>query len=263
VRSIATLIPLALALSVNAQSINIDFGVPGSAPAATYAAAGLAGTWNSVPFVPASQHTPLVGLYGQTLPVTIYHLGGASILFHDNPATLGDDAALMDDMFISLNNPVDLCLYFQNLQNGVYDVIVYGMDPDNAAGQNRIRVDNSTPGPTWIGGAWPGNHQQGITYSKHTVTITNGRVFPHAGELGANYRSGINGLQLVLQGECWANCDGSGGSPLLTANDFQCFINRFANNSPLANCDHSEGSPALTPNDFTCFLNAYIAGCPD
>lgn len=27
---------------------------------------------------------------------------------------------------------------------------------------------------------------------------------------------------------CYANCDGSTGSPLLTANDFQCFINRFA-----------------------------------
>jgi len=29
-----------------------------------------------------------------------------------------------------------------------------------------------------------------------------------------------------------------------------------------ANCDGSTSSPVLTPNDFQCFLNAYAAGCP-
>ena len=28
------------------------------------------------------------------------------------------------------------------------------------------------------------------------------------------------------------------------------------------NCDGSSGTPLLTPNDFQCFLNAYAAGCP-
>ena len=27
---------------------------------------------------------------------------------------------------------------------------------------------------------------------------------------------------------CYANCDGSLVPPILTANDFQCFLNRFA-----------------------------------
>ncbi len=27
---------------------------------------------------------------------------------------------------------------------------------------------------------------------------------------------------------CYANCDGSSVAPVLTANDFQCFLNRFA-----------------------------------
>jgi hypothetical protein len=57
---------------------------------------------------------------------------------------------------------------------------------------------------------------------------------------------------------CYANCDGSAGAVLLTANDFQCFLNRFANSESYADCD---GVGGLTPNDFQCFLNSYAAGC--
>lgn len=65
-----------------------------------------------------------------------------------------------------------------------------------------------------------------------------------------------------LGNPCYANCDGSTGSPVLTANDFQCFLNRYASGACEANCDGSTGSPVLTANDFQCFLNAYAAGCP-
>ena len=61
---------------------------------------------------------------------------------------------------------------------------------------------------------------------------------------------------------CYPNCDASSGSPLLTANDFQCFLNQFAAQNPYANCDASTGTPTLTANDFQCFLNAFAAGCP-
>ncbi len=60
---------------------------------------------------------------------------------------------------------------------------------------------------------------------------------------------------------CYPNCDGSGISPVLTANDFQCFINRYAAADAYANCDGSTGTPCLTANDFICFLNAFAAGC--
>ncbi len=61
---------------------------------------------------------------------------------------------------------------------------------------------------------------------------------------------------------CYANCDNSTGTPRLTANDFQCFINKFAANDTYANCDLSTGIPALTANDFQCFINKYAGGCP-
>ncbi|MBX3378261.1 MAG: S8 family serine peptidase [Phycisphaeraceae bacterium] len=60
---------------------------------------------------------------------------------------------------------------------------------------------------------------------------------------------------------CYPNCDGSTGTPLLTANDFQCFLNKFAAGDLYANCDGSTGTPALTANDFQCFLNKFAAGC--
>ena len=64
-----------------------------------------------------------------------------------------------------------------------------------------------------------------------------------------------------LSGVCYANCDGSAAVPVLTANDFQCFLDRFAAGESYTNCDGSSGSPSLTPNDFQCFLNAFAAGC--
>ncbi len=61
---------------------------------------------------------------------------------------------------------------------------------------------------------------------------------------------------------CYVNCDGSTATPLLTANDFQCFLNKFAaGDDHYANCDGSTADPILTANDFQCFLNKFAAGC--
>jgi len=61
---------------------------------------------------------------------------------------------------------------------------------------------------------------------------------------------------------CYANCDGSSVMPVLTSNDFLCFVNAYASGESFANCDASTGSPALTPNDFQCFLTRFASGCP-
>lgn len=60
---------------------------------------------------------------------------------------------------------------------------------------------------------------------------------------------------------CYANCDGSAVSPVLGANDFQCFLNQFAGGDPRANCDGSTINPVLTANDFSCFLDRFNVGC--
>src|SRR5206468_3486802 len=72
------------------------------------------------------------------------------------------------------------------------------------------------------------------------------------------------GLTLVSLGTaCYANCDGSTAAPILNANDFQCFLNKFAAGDSYANCDGSTTPPVLNANDFQCFLNAMRPGARD
>jgi len=61
---------------------------------------------------------------------------------------------------------------------------------------------------------------------------------------------------------CYANCDGSTGTPSLSAADFSCFLTRFRAGDVYANCDLSVSPPTLTANDFTCFLSQFRTGCP-
>jgi len=69
---------------------------------------------------------------------------------------------------------------------------------------------------------------------------------------------GADNIGLTATPLCYANCDGSTGTPELTANDFACFLNHYAQGNSYADCD---GVGGLTANDFSCFLNQYAIGC--
>ncbi len=69
------------------------------------------------------------------------------------------------------------------------------------------------------------------------------------------------GARIIVDPSCYPNCDGSTAAPILNANDFQCFLNRFASSDSSANCDGSTVPPVLNANDFQCFLNTFAAGC--
>jgi hypothetical protein len=181
-----------------AQSINIDFGSGGTAPSASYAAAGLAGAWNEIAVYPSGERAPLVGLDGSPIAAEIYGIGGTALRIEDDPATSGDDAALVDDMLIGYNNPVDVCIWVEDLPNGQYVVLIYALTPSNASLLHRVRVDNATPGPTMIGGAWPGAHQEELTYERFLVNVTNGYIGLHSGLYGGGpFESGINAIQII------------------------------------------------------------------
>lgn len=77
----------------------------------------------------------------------------------------------------------------------------------------------------------------------------------------SDFGNGLNIPISSISGPCYANCDGSTATPLLTANDFQCFLNDYAQGGTYANCDGSTTPPTLTPNDFQCFLSRYAVGC--
>jgi hypothetical protein len=94
-----------------------------------------------------------------------------------------------------------------------------------------------------------------------TVDLTTGTTTV-VGPTGQSDLRGLAGFRPTCgPAPCYANCDGSSGNPLLTANDFQCFINKFAASDTYANCDGSTGNPLLTANDFQCFINKYAGGC--
>jgi hypothetical protein len=76
-----------------------------------------------------------------------------------------------------------------------------------------------------------------------------------------NYDLMFRTYVIVGSGSCYPNCDGSTSPPILTANDFQCFLNKFAVGDSYANCDHSTAPPTLNANDFQCFLNEFAEGC--
>jgi hypothetical protein len=70
-----------------------------------------------------------------------------------------------------------------------------------------------------------------------------------------------NAVRPCTGAPCYANCDGSTAAPVLNANDFQCFLTKFAAGDSYANCDGSTAAPVLNANDFQCFLNKFGAGC--
>src|SRR5881296_3563425 len=123
---VVTLLLAATAPAVSAQSINVDFGA-GSPPTDSYGAAGVAGRWNVIGVLAPYARAPLVDVSGAPIAAQIYMYGATQLLEADNPATTGDDGALMDDMLIGLNDPTDECLWIEKLVEDDYEVLIYAM----------------------------------------------------------------------------------------------------------------------------------------
>jgi uncharacterized membrane protein len=72
----------------------------------------------------------------------------------------------------------------------------------------------------------------------------------------------LEAWRATIPAYCYANCDASTMDPVLSVQDFACFINRMASGDSYANCDGSTIAPTLNIQDFACFLNRFAAGCP-
>ncbi len=99
------------------------------------------------------------------------------------------------------------------------------------------------------------------TLSFSTVTPADSGAYSVTVSNGCTTVLSSNASLFITTTNCYANCDLSTHVPVLTANDFQCFLNAFVAVQPYANCDGSTASPLLTSGDFQCFLNAYAGGC--
>ncbi len=117
----------------------------------------------------------------------------------------------------------------------------------------------AAPGISGVNGPWK---------AETPLSIFNGRNAQGTWRLSAvDFAAGDTGtiigfkITITAAASCYANCDGSLGSPILTAGDFQCFLNRFAVTDPWANCDGSTVAPMLNIMDFQCYINRYASGC--
>jgi hypothetical protein len=136
------------------------------------------------------------------------------------------------------------------------------------AGGNLYQLNTITGAATVIGGGTFAGDDQALEFLPdgtalacrahlRSLTIATGATTL----IGATGQTDVRGLAFIggpTPPTCYANCDGSTASPLLTANDFSCFLNRYVNAESYADCD---GVGGLTANDFQCFLGAYVAGC--
>jgi hypothetical protein len=214
---------VAAAAPASAQDFNVDVGEPGSQPPATYAAAGSAGVWNSVraehvaPFTPdrTPQDVLLVDVHGNPTNVGFHQYGGMDHVTASDPSVTGDDAALLCDHLATHSTVLESCMYLNGLANGTYEVLTYAWMPNSPGTLQLVRFDDH-PGSTLVGGAWPGAHAEGVTYSRDLIEVTEGHIGFHVGIPGGGATvpgAAFNGFQLrLVQGApvptlpAWALC---------------------------------------------------------
>jgi hypothetical protein len=184
-----------MSMNAGAQSINIDFGDASHVAPDTYAAAGLAGTWNAINDQ-SGLPIPLVGLDGAASSATLTLIPAVGSFLFEDRATAGNESLLMDDVLAGLGDVV-VSLTFDGLEKGQYLVIVYGWTPNAPDQVTWIWFEQQIEGVEILGGPWPGGLVEGITHSITTVEVTDGSVQMEmvgtiTGSMGV-----INGIQFI------------------------------------------------------------------
>lgn len=220
--SVALVLSVLTACSLSAQTIKIDFGTPGSSPSAAYRAAGVPGVWNTISGA-QFQTFSLLDIDGNPTAATVRNIGGSALLAANDVGTVGDDEALMDEYLVTFT-PLEVCLFFNGLENGEYEVVQYTLAPTLPNVKSRVTVDDSPTGAQIVGGAWPGQQQLGVTYTIHRTAVVNGGIGSHSGlsNLPGSDRGALNGVEIrklppLLRGDL--NCDG-----IVSVGDIATFV---------------------------------------
>jgi len=209
--SLAAICVLCGALTASGQNFNVDVGEPGSQPNSSYAAAGLAGVWNSVrgthiaPFTPepTEDDDMLVDINGNPTGVGFHQFGGMDYVTTNDPSVSGNDASLLNDYLATHSETLESCMYLNGLENGTYEVLTYAWMPNEPAIDQLVRFDFH-PGTQLVGGTWPGQHVENVTYSRGLIEVDDGFIgfhvgIPSGGDTGIG--AAFNGFQLRLLGE--------------------------------------------------------------
>jgi len=186
-----------------AQSFNVDFGEPQNAPSSVYTAAGIAGPWNAFRGDNGVWYLNLTDIHGNVTGVDVRQLGGQDTPTANDPETTGDDSLLMDDHLVTFDASQgrESCLFFRDMQPGLYEVLVYARMPAQPDVVSWTYVDQEDGVPHFIvGGEWQGGHGEGRTYSRHIANVQpDGWLGVHSGIVpGEDERLGaaLNGIQI-------------------------------------------------------------------
>jgi uncharacterized protein (TIGR03382 family) len=184
---------LLVASTARAQSINVHFGPQGTTPSAGYAAAGGAGTWNTVTGI-AGTTFDLVATDGSASGVQLSQTPTTTLLATTDPAVSGDDAKLLDNGLVTSNQ--ETCLMFTGFQPGMYEVLVYAWLPNQPTVKSRTRQDEA-PSTIDVGGAWSGSHEVDVTYARYVVSVSSDGMLPaHSGLVPGMSAAALNGVQI-------------------------------------------------------------------
>lgn len=181
----------AMSLAALGQSVNIDFNDAAGTPADDYAAAGLAGFWNTV-ISDDGVVTPLLGLDGLPTGASVVH-DGAGYQITDQQTTEGNDAALLRDYLFSFGPP--MTLDFSGLEVGTYDIYTYTYFHDENSRPFEVWVNDDRETVQEIIGRFDQGFVAGRSHALHTVQVLDGTLAVTIGEGGDPL---VNGLQLVF-----------------------------------------------------------------
>jgi hypothetical protein len=184
--------------------------------------------------------------------VTVLDAGGNAPFGFPNGATMGDDGALMDDV-LDLGPASEDVFVISGLTPGVYEVYSYAWAPDSPSYLTGVSVNEQAADT--IGGDWPGQQTQGVTYALHTVKIGEGESIEIATTTVVGFAT-LNGFQIKPVGGCDADCNGDGSLNIL---DFVCFQGEWQGQTAQGDCD---GNGQYNILDFVCFQAIYQDGCP-
>jgi uncharacterized protein (TIGR03382 family) len=210
-RFVAGVLGVGLAASTaHAQSINFNFGPATATPSATYAAAGLAGPWNTVAGTAGPVYSGFVSIDGTTTSIEMTQSPTTTVLSAVDPSVTGDDAVLLDNGLDTTG--AETCLMFSGFAAGTYEVLIYAWTPSQPAVLSRTRQDQA-PSTKDVGGAWTGQHVEGVTYARYVVTVdSSGNLPAHSGLAPNQPSAALNGVQIRLMADAPPDAGTGGGS---------------------------------------------------
>lgn len=269
-----------LAGLASGQTFNIDFGLPGQAPSASFGAAGVSGLWNVPNFEQAapSMLTPVSGPFAGVWITTGSFIRESVEL--PVPGASGDAGALLNDGIWGTGD-VLTPMHVEHLTPGRYKVIMYGVNGMSAFQKTMMEVSNPLQG-RWVGatvgGAWTGLWIEGVTHASFGLNVPDGKIDVSVAG-GVWGQSGFcNGMQIIKVCNADFTTGAIQGTPgwgvpngALNNDDFFYYLDRFASGdggeadltttAMPGSTGYGMPNGVISNDDFFYYLNLFAGGC--